>query len=753
VAVPALVLAFWLTCCGPKWAAGAARPASPAPAGGAGQGTVGLLVLSEKDADVLPSAAALTRRLSGAADLTVLLVSAGTVGRPAEGLLLRQLRPRRCLLLSRRRSAPGPLDGATPIDATAVELSPCPTRAGLEIAERFWGTAQRVVVARTTNRSAVLLGSALAGHLGVPFVPLGDDLDRAVVASRLARMKVGQLLAVTSSGDGGAVWPNDLAPQSEVLDLRQATERLVRTLGPEQVRNIIVVRAPDSEPSPSPAAQMAAYLSLVRRAPIVFCSSAEGRQVESDVLAFIKAHGLDPQTITLLGDDQALGTILLADPGTLGDYVVDIEPCSGPADGGAAAYGVGRIAQTSVADASLLIARGIARERIVGRRRFRMLMIANPQTEYGTLPFAETVSRVTAEEFKNVRLSVDEFYGTPADAPEIVRAVTRAHLIVFEGHVTDQLLFEDPTFLLPTDEEDVPAMAAGAIVDPNGPPGQEPWRPATWTDSAITLLAEALRAAAIRDIPDEVPPEAALPHRTQRELSGLPLVILQSCHSLDPAVAETVFSQGGVALLGTTTNVHSASGSSFVKAYCDGMLYRGRTVGEALRDARNYFLCLAKLKAQRKHKEQAKTYRAAMSFCLWGDPEVAVLPRARPRGRLAPVSAAFLSPDTVRITTPARLLPECRTSAYVTRMFPGSQAAGIVKRLKGKERRRLMPTYFFVLPAPRRFVRRQYARLQGEGDAAERSVFVMHPAGHTVYLLHFPSKDRRRGEIMLQFVR
>jgi hypothetical protein len=86
-------------------------------------------------------------------------------------------------------------------------------------------------------------------------------------------------------------------------------------------------------------------------------------------------------------------------------------------------------------------------------------------------------------------------------------------------------------------------------------------------------------------------------------------------------------------------------------------------------------------------------------------------------------------------------------------MLPGSQAAGIVRRLKGNQQRRLMPTYFFVLPAPDGFADRGYTGLGGEGDAARRSVFLTDPPGRSVYLLYFPEKDRRRAEIALQFVR
>ena len=751
-ALPTLALALWLAWPVAEYAAGLERPTSRPSTRAATKATVDLLVVPEDDTRLIPSVAALAGRLSASGRVPALVVSTGAEYQPEMDLFLRQLKPQQRLVL--RMGGARRLIGDRRKADAAIELGQSLTQASLEIAERFWGTTEKAVVVRAKDPSAILLASALAGHMRVPLIPIEDGIDGKVIKSRLAKMKVRQLLAVTARGAAGRAWLNDLPQQREVLDVRQAAERLVRTIGPKHVRNIIVVRAPDTETLPSATSPLAAYLSLVRRAPIAFCQSAKGERVESDVLAFIKTHGLKPETITLLGDHQAIGVINLCDPKTLGQYAVEIEPCSGPLAGGAAAYGVGRIPQTGLPDASLLIARGVTRAQIIGRRQPRVLMIANPQTEYGLLPFAETVSRVTAEEFKNLRLPVDEFYGKAADRPEILQASAKAHVIVFEGHVTDQLLFRDPTPPEPLPEGDIPVIAGdagtGGLVDLGrlGPA----WRVAPTDGGSISAEARPWPAA-VSAIPETGQAAPAQQEALRPDLDGLPLVILQSCHSLDQIVAAKVFRQGGVALLGTVTSVHSASGSSFAKAYCDGMLYRGQTVGEALRDARNYFLCLAKLKAQRGHKEQAKVYRVAMSFRLWGDPEATVLPKKPARARLAPVSAKFVAVDKVQITTPGRFLPECRTSKYIARMFPGSQAAGIVKRLKGKEHRRLMPTYFFVLPTPEGFTDGRYAGLRGEGDAVRRAVFMTDSAGRNIYLLHFPEKDKRRDEITLQFAK
>jgi hypothetical protein len=209
---------------------------------------------------------------------------------------------------------------------------------------------------------------------------------------------------------------------------------------------------------------------------------------------------------------------------------------------------------------------------------------------------------------------------------------------------------------------------------------------------------------------------------------------------------------GGVAIVGSVNNVHSASGSSFIKAFNDGLLYRGDTVGEALRDARNYFLSLAVLKEKRDHKETAKVRRVALSFCLWGDPELSLY-RAPLRPKHSLVRAVFADPQTLRISTPRRRLREYRNDRYLGRLFPGSQVAGIVRRLKDSDVRRIAPLYFFRLPYPADFDPAGFSSLQRPGDAPNRVVFMADTLGRFLYVLYFPGQEARREEFELCFCR
>ena len=108
-----------------------------------------------------------------------------------------------------------------------------------------------------------------------------------------------------------------------------------------------------------------------------------------------------------------------------------------------ATLGVGRIPLESLGDSSVFFVRGLLRERLLANRPSRLLMVANSGVRR-VLPLCETVSRVTAAEFKNFGVHVDEFYGWNTNSPEILLAARSANLILYEGHSGSQDLIVPP---------------------------------------------------------------------------------------------------------------------------------------------------------------------------------------------------------------------------------------------------------------------------------------------------------------------
>ena len=444
-----------------------------------------------------------------------------------------------------------------------------PLEKSLRIAKRFWGTSPEVVLAQLADPESVILGSVLAAQRTMPLLVAGKGDSQHAVADALRELQVQRVVVPGGRPELLPAWiiqtsevlktsevSPSLGPKIEVLDEGAVQRRIIAELQPQQVRNIVVARVPEGKTT-GRTAWLAPYVSVVRGAPVVLCRSPGAADAEAKVRDLIDRNRLRPRTLTILADYRSLGTHAVAiDPGadlSGPEGEVGLEPYMPKSLAETAPLGVGRIPFASLEDASVLFARGLARERLLAGQRTLLVMVANPVLDGHPLPLCEAISRVTVAEFKNFGVHADEFYHRPADSPEVVAAARTANLILYEGHIEHQELFK-------------PRRSA--------------------------------------------PPLAGQPTAEQpTALDGLPVVILQSCDSLKQGVFRQVHESGGVALIGTATPVHSTSGSAMVKAVADGLLYRGQTLGEALCDARNYFACLQDLKDLRGHTQQAKSER------------------------------------------------------------------------------------------------------------------------------------------------
>ena len=726
------------------------------------------VIVRADDTALVPIVIPLIKRLAEAQRTPAFVVISSPPTEEAADLLLR-LRPKRSVVIAAEED-PDLARGLEELRAEVLVVGADAPSAAEQMAKRFWDASREVVVAPVSKPATVLMASLLASHLGAPLLLVNDNADAPTAV--LDELKAARVLLVLPDNAEQPAWTKRLKQKLQVLDADAVNRHLVKELGAANIRNLILVRAPNEDGVSGACAWLAPHLSVARGAPVVLCSDADGAKAEAAAAAFVRRHKLTPRSVTILASYEAIGTVSMTDPAKLGTYQVDIEPCSGPGKGGAATYGVGRIPGRSLRESSLLIARVLARDRLIAKKRFRALMIANPSTQYGPLPLCETVSRITGEEFKNCRVMITESYGKPADDPATLDAAKQAHLIIFEGHITDQLLFRDPVIIPDVEPEPQPEPGPGffdqgavvlctlgsegePIAEQSDPAPAEPAQGSENTKLAQDEPGDDGRAPDAHDAeprPNQERP-AAVPEPPERQppLAGMPLVILQSCHSLEENTARVVFRRGGSGLIGSVTNIHSASGSSLIKAFCDGVLYRGETAGEALRNARNYFMCLAELKAKRGHKEQDKVYRVAMSFRLWGDPEMRVIHRDLAKPKLKPISFTWTAPDRLEIAVPRRRLPNVKTDKYEARMFPNSGAAGIVKRLKKQPQRRLMPIYFSMLAPPEGFVKAGFSAVNRAEDKNPRSVFLLDDHCRSLCILYFPEKEKARATFTLQF--
>ncbi len=710
-----------------------------------------------------------------------------------------QLLPRsRALVLNRRRMVklPAALDDwyVTEIDSPARL-----PEASMVLARRFWQRAAAVVMAHEDQPEAVIYAAAVAAHRKVPLLLCRRDQEAAMLTRAAGELRTTAVVFVHPAN--GKPKPARLPAglKLELVSTAAAPARIISLLPHRGRRTVILSSAPQEF---SDAVWLAPYISLFRRAPLLLCRDTAAAAVEREARQFAAHHKLqDLRSFTIVGEETLIGVHDLeliftppaaGEPAALPEFrlhqnrgaddesqppqdeqpeppetepqptgedgqpepaanVLEIsaEIFTVPADRRALPYAVGRFPFAEPAPTSLMMTLGFLREERCRGKAANIALIANPATNYGDLPLCETVTRLTAGEIKNLRVELAAFYKTRTDDPKVIAAINRAHLILYHGHLGDQFLLDDPAFLLnwdngipavnDPDDEDRNDAAADGELHRDRPPEDEEEPPQR--DGGLDLWPG--------PPPAPNPPDGP---KHPRRFDGLPVVVLQSCQSLDINTAHRIIGFGGISLLGSTTNIHSASGSTFAKAFTDGLLYGDQTVGEALRDARNYFFCLQDLKNQRGHKEQHKSMRVALSFRLWGDPEIRPLPGARRPPRRAPLTLTWSGRDQLTISLPPRRLAEVKTDRYRARMFPQAQAAGIVRRGKAPDApRRLMPLYFFHTPVPRGFAApddRRLCRINGDPN---RTVFRVDTTGTHLYLIHFPKKEKANAKLVFEF--
>jgi hypothetical protein len=177
------------------------------------------------------------------------------------------------------------------------------------------------------------------------------------------------------------------------------------------------------------------------------------------------------------------------------------------------------------------------------------------------------------------------------------------------------------------------------------------------------------------------------------------LVFLQGCYTLDRNDPYVLVQQGAAGVIGTYMAVYSASGSAFAKTVLDAMLYYAADQGEALVHARNYLLAYVAMKRQRGHTDWRKTWRAALSFDLWGDPTLSPM---RPRQSPAQPPVRLLHEDGVlRFEVPEPRFSGLSAGRYTLESVAGGQLGSIYTRSDdwGQERR-MQPFYFGWVDLP-----------------------------------------------------
>jgi hypothetical protein len=183
-------------------------------------------------------------------------------------------------------------------------------------------------------------------------------------------------------------------------------------------------------------------------------------------------------------------------------------------------------------------------------------------------------------------------------------------------------------------------------------------------------------------------------------------VFMQSCLSLTEARLGSLLSRGAFGVIGSSTRTYSGSGGACSLAFFNALLYEGQSVGDSLRQAKNFLLAYSLLKEKRLGDGATRTganLRSAWAFTLWGDPTLR-LPSPR-QSAGSPPRRPFVRHEvhgnTIVVSLPDKAGNVVRTDKYQIALPPNGRFAGLVRKEKIDERRPLVPFVFAEVHLPR----------------------------------------------------
>ncbi len=183
-------------------------------------------------------------------------------------------------------------------------------------------------------------------------------------------------------------------------------------------------------------------------------------------------------------------------------------------------------------------------------------------------------------------------------------------------------------------------------------------------------------------------------------------VFMQSCLSLTEPRLHSLFSRGAVGVIGSSTRTYSGSGGACSLAFFNALLYERQSVGDALRQAKNFLLAYSLLKQKRLGKEATRTganLRSAWAFTLWGDPtlQLPLPPQSAENPPRRPFIHHEVHGNTILVSLPEKAETVVRTDKYQVTLSANGLFAGLVRKTKIEDRRPLVPFVFAEVHLPR----------------------------------------------------
>jgi hypothetical protein len=514
--------------------------------------------------------------------------------------------------------------------------------------------ATDVVVCPAEPRAVLLQSACLAGALRAPLYVLhGQGEEATDLRRRLTAWGTRRVYAAGGAAGSCRDLPDvNVVPLADEQAVASAYQERLAKKGP--IETLVVLNPNDSERGRPATSTLGPWVALRRRAALVL-SDERGNPTAALAAARLNSRLRQADYLILAADQRAIPMERRPNPLPTAEKETPLEPPY-PGPDQPFTYGTGRLFHHDLSVVSLTVAREELLKDVKEPRK--VLYAANAG---GVLPLLETISRNTANEFRNAGYQTTLLTGGQPNQQNLHQLLPQNDIFVWEGHHM--------------------MIMAGL-----GPQGNQPLRPS--------------------------------------------LIFLQSCVALQEANAMPLLERGAVAVIAPGSYTFSASGGAFCMAYFDAMFYDGKTLGGALREAKNFMLAYAQLKDKRlgqPHPKSGANVRSAWAFTLWGDPTLKLPAPPPPKDHHTPVRTTVKG-NSIVVTLPpekyAKVTPPRgpRSGPYEAVIWPNGRLAGLMHKMPRGQTKPLLPMIFAEVHLP-----------QGAGQGEPR-LSTRLPGDHWVFL-------------------
>jgi hypothetical protein len=302
------------------------------------------------------------------------------------------------------------------------------------VPDDLWKTlfpqADEVIVCAPAPRRLLLQAACLAGAAGAPlFILEGRPHESDKLRRQLAVWRTRKVYAV---GDqAGLVCRNLAKIESQLLPDEEAVVAAHLHLQVKSpIQTLVLANPADTGPKQAGMSSLAPWIAAQRRG-VLLLTGDKGEDAGALITAALgNPHLAEAENVIFVADLKAIPMATRPNPLAGKDVTISMEPPV-PHETDPFTFATGRLFDEDPAVVALMLARQRLLVESKGPRK--ALIASNPG---GGLPLLETISRSTANEFRNAGYQTTALFHNDVHKDELRRLLPEQDIFLWEGHLS-----------------------------------------------------------------------------------------------------------------------------------------------------------------------------------------------------------------------------------------------------------------------------------------------------------------------------